>query len=96
MQNARHMTGEKQISELQQVEMNKTSDSLRVDYGFKLIDLLRTVQKLKLEENVHIKSFKKMFEMQKLTEAKARAAKAAPPAELVNRLLAEVNTLGSA
>ena len=63
MANARHMTGEKQIMELSQVEMSKTSDSMVVEYGFTLIDLLKAVQKQKLEENEQIKSFKKMFEM---------------------------------
>lgn len=43
LQNARHMTGEKQITELSQVEYNKTSDSLVLEYGFTLVDLLTTV-----------------------------------------------------
>ena len=63
MANARHISGEKDLSELSNVEMSKTSDSMKVEYGFTLVDLLKTVQKLKLEENEQIKSFKKMFEM---------------------------------
>ena len=57
------MTGEKQLGELSQVELNKTSDSMKVDFGFSLMELQRAVQKFKIEENEQIKSFKKMFEM---------------------------------
>jgi len=66
-----------------------------VEYGFDLTDLLRTVQKLKLQEKEEIKSFQKMFEMQKQSDARARAAKAAPPAELVTALVQEAKALGS-
>ena len=82
--------------ELSQVEMSKTSDSMVVEYGFTLIDLLKAVQKQKLEENEQIKSFKKMFEMQKQSEARARAVRATPSTDLIMRMLDEAKALGSA
>ena len=75
--------------------MSKTSDQLIIDFNFTLADLLRTVTKRKLEQKDEIKSFKKMFEMQKQSESNARQAKSNPPAELVNAMLEEAKGLGS-
>ena len=92
---ARFLSDEKSIQEMYNVEMSKTSDQLVIDFDFTLADLLRTVTKKKLEQKDEIKSFKKMFEMQKQSETNARQAKSNPPAELVDAMLAEAKGLGS-
>ena len=50
LQNARYMVAEKQLKELSQLELSKTSDFFMVEYGFSLDDLLHTVKVLKIEE----------------------------------------------
>jgi len=42
-QQAKHQSDEKAIQEMFQVEMCKTSDQMKIDYGFTLADLLRNV-----------------------------------------------------
>ena len=38
---------------------------MKTEFGFDLNDLVHNIKRLKLDENESIKSFKKMFEMQK-------------------------------
>ena len=77
MNNIRFMVNDKQSAEMTQIEIAKTSDYLMVEYGFALEDLLWNIQKQKLDEKPEISGFKKMFMLQKQTEAKKRAAKCA-------------------
>ena len=58
------MTTEKQLKELSQIELSKTSDFLKAEYNFDLNDLLHNVKVLNIEEKPQIKSFQKMFELQ--------------------------------
>lgn len=79
-----------------EIENFRTSDFLEQEYGFTIVDLMRNVHKQKIHELPEIKSFQKMFDMQKETEMKKRAAKAAIPEDVTKELLADAKVLGAA
>lgn len=88
------MVNEKQSAELTQIEIAKTSDFLLVEYGFQLEDLLWNIQKQKLDEKPEIAGFKKMFMLQKQTEAKKRAAKCAISEEQISEMKLDAEKIG--
>ena len=96
VESMRFTTGQAQLREMVEIENLRTSDFLEQEYGFSMSDLMRNVHKQKIHELPEIKSFQKMFDMQKETEMKARAAKAAIPEDIVKELLADAKELGAA
>ena len=86
---AKYLNDDKQLEEIFQIEVCKTSDFLMNEFGINLTNLLRYVQKNKIEQKDEIKSFRKLYDAQKASETKARAAKATPSAEIVADMLEE-------
>jgi len=96
VESMRFTTGQAQLREMVEIENFRTSDFLEQEYGFTIVDLMRNVHKQKIHELPEIKSFQKMFDMQKETEMKKRAAKAAIPEDVTKELLADAKVLGAA
>ena len=86
---AKYLNDDKQLEEKYQIDICRTSDFLITEYGINLNNLLRYVQKNKIDQKDEIKSFRKLCDAQKASETKARAAKAIPSAELVRDMLEE-------
>ena len=78
-----------------QLELCKTSDFIQCEYGINLTNLLRYIQKNKIDQKDEIKSFKKMFEMQKLTEQKNRLKKTTPSKDIIVRMIEEAKSCGA-
>ena len=86
---AKYLNDDKQLEEKYQIDICRTSDFLITEYGINLNNLLRYVQKNKIDQKDEIKSFRKLCDAQKASETKARAAKAMPSAEIVADMLEE-------
>lgn len=78
------------------LENCKTSDYFTITHGFNVFDLMRNAQKHKINDMPQIQSFQKMCDMQKETEIKARAAKAAIPDDVTAELVKDAQALGAA
>ena len=59
---AKYLNDDKQLEEIFQIEVCKTSDFLMTEFGINLTNLLRYVQKNKIEQKDEIKSFRKLYD----------------------------------
>ena len=74
--------------------MSKTSDALLLEFGFDLAHLAKASRHYNLENNEELKSFRRIVIAQKESEEKAEFARAQPPKEIVDQLVAEGKKLG--
>jgi hypothetical protein len=81
-------------SEIQAIEMSKTSDALEEEFGFNLQHLAHASKHFNLEDNEELKSFRRLVIAQKESEEKAEFDRAQPPAEVIELLVAEGKVLG--
>jgi len=81
-------------SEIQAIEMSKTSDALTIEFGFDLAHLSMASRHYKLEQNEELKSFRKLVIAQKESEEKAEFDRAQPPKEVIESLVQEGKLLG--
>lgn len=95
LQSLKFTTSPQAQSEVQAIEMSKTSDALIIEFGFDLAHLAKASKHYKLEANEEIKSFRKIVIAQKESEEKAEFDRAQPPKEVVDQIVAEGKALGA-
>lgn len=96
LQSLKFTTSPQAQSEIQAVEMSKTSDALLIEFGFDLTYLSQASRHHKLENNEDLQSFRKIVIAQKESEEKAEFSRAQPPPEVIDAFCAEGTALGDA
>mgnify|MGYP000970976152 CR=1 FL=1 len=94
LQSLKFTTSPQAQSEIQAIEMSKTSDALVVEFGFDLAHLAKASRHYNLEANEELKSFRRLVIAQKESEEKAEFDRAQPPAEVIEALIKEGKLLG--
>lgn len=94
LQSLKFTTSPQAQTEVQAIEMSKTSDALVIEYGFDLAHLAKASKHYNLEQNEELKSFRKIVIAQKESEEKAEFDRAQPPKEVVDQIIAEGKLLG--
>merc|ERR1712060_842552 len=94
LQSLKFTTSPQAQSEIQAIEMSKTSDALTQEFGFDLSHLARASKHYNLEQNEELRSFRKIVIAQKESEEKAEFERAQPPAEVVAALVEEGKVIG--
>ena len=94
LQSLKFTTSPQAQSEIQAIEMSKTSDALTQEFGFDLSHLARSSKHYNLEQNEELRSFRKIVIAQKESEEKAEFERAQPPAEIVAALVEEGKVIG--
>lgn len=89
LQSLKFTTSEAAQSEIMDIEVNKTSDALLLEFGFDLTHLIKCSRHFKLNENKELISFQKLVATQRESEKKAEIAKAAPSKEVIAALVEE-------
>jgi len=94
LQSLKFTTSPQAQSEVQAIEMSKTSDALVEEFGFDLAHLAKSSKHYQLENNHELKSFRRIVISQKESEEKAEFEKAQPPADVVAMLCEEGSKIG--
>ena len=95
LQSLKFTTSPQAQSEIQAIEMSKTSDALFIEFGFDLAHLAKCSKHFSLESNEELKSFRRLVIAQKESEEKAEFDRAQPPKEVIDALVAEGRQLGT-
>jgi len=94
LQSLKFTTSPQAQSEIQAIEMSKTSDALVVEFGFDLAHLAKASKHFELENNEELKSFRKLVVAQKESEEKKEFERAQPPPERIAQIQEEGKSLG--
>lgn len=94
LQSLKFTTSPQAQSEIQAIEMSKTSDALVVEFGFDLAHLAKASKHYELENNEELKGFRKLVIAQKESEERAEYERAQPPPEVIERIKEEGKQLG--
>jgi len=94
LQSLKFTTSPQAQSEIQAIEMSKTSDAILLEFGFDLAHLAKASRHYNLEENEELKSFRKLVIAQKESEEKAEFERAQPPPAVIEALVKEGKLLG--
>lgn len=94
LQSLKFTTSPQAQSEIQAIEMSKTSDALVVEFGFDLAHLAKASKHFELENNEELKSFRKLVVAQKESEEKKEFERAQPPPERIAQIQEEGKALG--
>lgn len=94
LQSLKFTTSPQAQSEIQAIEMSKTSDALVVEFGFDLAHLAKSSKHYNLESNEELKSFRKIVIAQKESEEKAEFERAQPTQEVITQIQEEGKQLG--
>jgi len=94
LQSLKFTTSPQAQSEVQAIEMSKTSDALVIEFGFDLAHLAKSSRHYNLENNEDLKGFRRLVIAQKESEEKAEFERAQPSASIVSSLIAEGQLLG--
>lgn len=89
LQSLKFTTSPQAQSEIQAIEMSKTSDALVVEFGFDLAHLAKASKHFELENNEELKSFRKLVVAQKESEEKKEFERAQPPPERIAQIQEE-------
>ena len=76
LQTLKFTTSPQAQSEVQAIEMSKTSDALQEEFGFDLAHLAKASKQFSLETNEELKSFRRLVIAQKESEEKAEFERA--------------------
>ena len=94
LQSLKFTTSPQAQSEIQAIEMSKTSDALLEEYGFDLAHLAKASKHYNLENNEELKSFRRLVIAQKESEEKKEFERAQPPQAVIDQLIQEGRMLG--
>lgn len=94
LQSLKFTTSPQAQSEIQAIEMSKTSDAILIEFGFDLAHLAKCSKHYSLEDNEELKSFRKLVIAQKESEERAEFDRAQPPPEVIEALIKEGKLLG--
>ena len=94
LQSLKFTTSPQAQSEIQAIEMSKTSDALVVEFGFDLAHLAKASKHYELENNEELKGFRKLVIAQKESEERAEYERAQPPPDVIERIKEEGKQLG--
>lgn len=94
LQSLKFTTSPQAQSEIQAIEMSKTSDALTIEFGFDLAHLAKASKHFNLESNDELKSFRRIVIAQKESEEKAEFDRAQPPANVIGMIQEEGKLLG--
>jgi len=94
LQSLKFTTSPQAQSEIQAIEMSKTSDALTIEFGFDLAHLAKSSKHFNLENNDELKSFRRIVIAQKESEEKAEFDRAQPPANVIGMIQEEGKLLG--
>jgi len=94
LQSLKFTTSPQAQSEIQAIEMSKTSDAITIEFGFDLAHLAKASKHYNLENNEELKSFRKIVIAQKESEEKAEFDRAQPPQEVIQLIQEEGKLLG--
>jgi len=94
LQSLKFTTSPQAQSEIQAIEMSKTSDALVVEFGFDLAHLAKASKHYNLENNEELKSFRRIVIAQKESEEKAEFERAQPSQEVITQIQEEGKVLG--
>ena len=94
LQSLKFTTSPQAQSEIQAIEMSKTSDALQVEFGFDLAHLAKASKHYSLENNEELKSFRKIVIAQKESEERAEFERAQPPPDVIQKIQQEGKALG--
>ena len=94
LQSLKFTTSPQAQSEIQAIEMSKTSDALVVEFSFDLAHLAKASKHYNLESNEELKSFRRIVIAQKESEEKAEFERAQPNQEVITQIQEEGKELG--
>jgi hypothetical protein len=94
LQSLKFTTSPQAQSEIQAIEMSKTSDALLEEYSFDLAHLAKASKHYNLENNEELKSFRRLVIAQKESEEKKEFERAQPPQAVIDQLIQEGRMLG--
>lgn len=94
LQSLKFTTSPQAQSEIQAIEMSKTSDALTMEFGFDLAHLAKASRHFNLENNDELKSFRRIVIAQKESEEKAEFHRAQPTKAIVSKIIEEGKLLG--
>jgi uncharacterized membrane-anchored protein YhcB (DUF1043 family) len=94
LQSLKFTTSPQAQSEIQAIEMSKTSDALTSEFGFDLAHLAKSSRHYNLESNEELKSFRRIVIAQKESEEKSEFQRAQPTKDVVEKIVEEGKLLG--